>query len=874
MKFAYGGIDFLLLWLIPAAMLAFVLLRARRASRAELLIRFLTISAILIAILQPYVEHREEFSKALLLLDISDSMDDAVSQELLNRVRSMSGQGLEVNILPFAGTAADLPVADDLSPYRKLKERYSSLNIGKTNVEQALRNRASVSGLNALLISDGFETLGNARNLFAELRAGSIHVFPVTPASTVRSEEHAHVAQLTAPLIAPLNKSAEIRATLVNPADSDEGGTLVVHHENQVILSSFITVPAGRSVVVNARSDPSKEGIKEITATFRPDSGFPVSMRTIYLSSETPEKILLVSGTREDERFLAPLLSRESFQLKALAETEAENLPPLSDFGVVIFNNVSRVQLPDDTPRRVEQYVQNGGGFVMVGGERSFGLGEYRHTEIESVLPVRLLPPQSKQKRLNIAVELVVDKSKSMAEDNRVEFVKDAAREVVRNLKDDDLFGVTAFDTSPFVAVPLGVVSQIKHMAIDRISIIFPHGKTNLLPAMAHARDSLEKAAAGRKHMIILTDGDLPDSGPHYVEFVRQMRFSGITVSTVLIGPEFDRLLRQMGDAGGGAFYSTNDPQALPRIFLRDVKVRSGEETMKEQQEFEVRKGPGTLQSTTLKAFPPLSGFVQTQQKESANQELVITSQTQPQSYPLLSSWIFGKGRSVAFTSDANGRWSKSWIEWTKFRQFWDEVISSAKPGIKDRAERPQFDLRYGMEGGSLVIDAVLINSVPGTELTADLVFPDSTTRSVEFRNTAKARFRSEIRDPLPGRYEFRGRAGDAALTPVAFEISGEYFGEKKGKGFNVPLLEALAGESGGRVNPLYQDIKASKVEKVEKQDLSVPFIMLAFALFALEIAWRELWEYRKRVLVRKRTPRTPHGLKPLIQRKRKSPAA
>lgn len=874
MKFAYGGIDFLLLWLIPAALLAFVLLRARRASRVGLLIRFLTITVILIAILQPYIEHRSEFSKALLLLDISDSMDEAVSQELLERVRSMREQGLEINILPFAGSTADAPVPDDSASYRKLREKWSSLNIGETNLEDALRSQASISGLNALLISDGFETLGNIRNLFPELREESVHVFPVMPASSVRSEEHAHVAQLSAPLIAPLNKSAEIRATLINPADSDEGGTLVIQHDNQVISSSFIQVPAGRSVVVNAQSDPSKEGIKEVTATFRPNSGFPVSTRTIYLSSETPEKILLVNGTSEDGRFLGPVLSQESFQLKSLAETEADNLPPLSDYGVVIFNNVSRVQLPADAPQRVEQYVQNGGGFVMVGGERSFGLGEYRQTEIESVLPVRLLPPQSKQKRLNIAVELVVDKSKSMAEDNKVEFVKDAAREVVRNLKDDDLLGVTAFDTSPFVAVPLGVIGQIKQMAMDRISIIFPHGKTNLLPAMAQARDSLEKAAAGRKHMIILTDGDLPDSGPHYVEFVRQMRFSGITVSTVLIGPEFDRLLRQMADVGGGAFYNTSDPQALPKIFLRDIKVRSGEETMKEQQEFEVRKGSGTLQSTSLKAFPSLFGFVQTQPKESANQELVLTSQAQPQNSPLLSSWTFGKGRSIAFTSDANGRWSKSWIEWPKFRQFWDEIISSAKPGLKDRAERPQFDLRYGMEGGSLILDATLINAVPGTDLTADLVYPDSKTRSVEFRNTAKARFRAEIRDPLPGRYEFRGRAGEAALTPVAFELSGEYFGEKKGRGFNVPLLEALAGESGGKVNPLYQDIKASKVEKIEKMDLSVPFIMLAFALFALEIAWRELWEYRKRVLVRKKVPRTPRGLKPLIQRKRKAPAA
>jgi len=272
MKFAFGGIDFLFLWLIPAALLCFVLLRARRSSRIELLLRFLTITAILIAILQPYIEHRSDFSKALLLLDISDSMDESTSRELLDRVRNMRSQGLEIDILPFAASRADSPVPDDASTYRKLRETWSSLNIGNTNLEAALQSEGSVTGLNVLLLSDANETQGNVRNLFPLLEEGRVHVFPVMPASSIRTEEHTHLAQLTAPLVAPLNRSADIRATLVNPAASDEGGTLTIQHDNKVISSSYVEVPAGKSMVVNALSDPSKEGIKEVTALFRPDS--------------------------------------------------------------------------------------------------------------------------------------------------------------------------------------------------------------------------------------------------------------------------------------------------------------------------------------------------------------------------------------------------------------------------------------------------------------------------------------------------------------------------------------------------------------------------------------------------------------------------
>ena len=872
MKFAFGGLDFLLLWFIPAVLLFFLLLRAKRASRLELLLRFLTITSVIIAILQPYTEKRTEYSRALLLLDVSDSMDDSSAEDLLRRVREFESRGLELDILPFAAAAGQGYFEDsEALPFRRIRERSSALNIGETNVEEALRSNALVSGINVLMLSDGNETRGNVRSALSDIRNRGLHIFPLLPADSRRSEEHTGIAQLSAPLIAPLNQSAEIRATLSNPSRLKEAGSLTVEHDGKTVLLANVELQPGAETVYTALSDPSKEGIREVTATFRPiDPAFPVSARTIYLSGEMREKVLLISGTPEDARFLQPVFSDQAYQLTALTESGAENLPELRDFAVVILNNAARSQLPDDGPETIERYVENGGALIMIGGERSFGLGDYRQTPVENALPVNLLPPQAKQKRLNIAVELVVDKSKSMAEENKVEFVKDAAREVVRNLKEDDLLGVTAFDTSPFVAVPLGPVGRIREMAADRISIIFPHGKTNLLPAMAQARKSLENAQAGRKHMIVLTDGDLPDSGPHYVELVRQMRFSGITLSTVLIGPEFDRLLRQMADVGGGAFYNTNDPQALPRIFLRDVKVRSGEETMKEQQEFEVRKGPGNIESTSLRAFPLIHGFVQTQPKEQANLELVVGSPGQTPFYPLLASWSYGKGRSLAFTSDANGRWSRGWIEWPKFREFWEELVTRVQPTLKERAENVKFDLRYGLEGASLMLDLTLITSAPGAQPSAELIFPDGKQRTVEFENTAKGRFRCEIQEPLPGKYELRGTAGEKKLTPVAFELSGDLFGEKKGRGFNRPLLETLAGTSGGRINPTFEEIKSSRGEKVERNELSVFFIILALILLALEIAWRETLQQRKLVRFRRKTPRTPRGLRPLLNQKPK----
>jgi hypothetical protein len=98
------------------------------------------------------------------------------------------------------------------------------------------------------------------------------------------------------------------------------------------------------------------------------------------------------------------------------------------------------------------------------------------------------------------------------------------------------------------------------------------------------------------------------------------MRFVGITVSTVMVGNEVDDgFLAQMAQAGGGAFYQTNDPANLPKVFLSDVKVASGERTLRESPDMVVRPGPDPLVSVKIDSFPTLRGFTETKERERAD---------------------------------------------------------------------------------------------------------------------------------------------------------------------------------------------------------------------------------------------------------------
>lgn len=842
-----SSMGFLLLLIgLSLAFIAIVYVRVKnpRQLPGGMLLRLMLIAVLGLVLSEPYSEEVSSHSKALALLDISDSVDESVAQSLLDRARDMNSEDLEISFLPFAKQTGKVPLlVGEAGSFSRVKSAWSKLDIGATDLQSALEQALSGGVGNVLLLTDGQETAGSFKKLLPQLRTSGKRIFPLFPKNESDTKSGVfRVSNLYAPLIAAAQKSVDVRVSVANTTNKTHTGTLEVKHDTKVILTQKVKVEPGKELLVVAPSDPSQEGIKEITATLTPDeSEYPSSAQTIFISGEMREKILLVSGSQEDERFLQEALRSQAYQLDTVVATEQAGIfKDPSRYSVIILNNASLPQIGKGNASMLKHYVEDGGGFVMIGGNRGFGLGGYIDTAIEDILPVKLVPPQREEKRLNIAVELVLDKSRSMAEGNKIEFAKEAARETVRNLKDEDYIGVIGFDSSPFLLVPLGQLGSIRQMADERIGRLFPTGKTNLLPAMDEARRSLMRVNAGRKHVIILTDGQISDSGPHYLELVKQMRLVGITVSTVMLGSDAaDGLLPSMAEYGGGAYYQTSDPRSLPRIFLADMKVASGERTMKEEREYVVRRGTSDIKSTSLQSFPPVRGYVQTAPRNGAALELVAMSDDKAE--PLLASWNYSKGRSIAFTSDANARWSSNWVGWAKFQQFWDEVIETARGDAAQSTEVVKYDLRYYMEGQSLVLDMSVYAEAVSGQVTAEARLPDGTRRNLEFQSVSRGRFKATIEDASAGTYQLDSQIGSKRLTPVAFNLSGELFGEKKGLGFNRGLLQYLADESGGIVNPGAEELKAEGSKEIKRHELGTPLLLLALLLLMLEIFRREL---------------------------------
>ena len=831
--------------IIPFALAIAVSLRdpKGRSPRALLIatLRLLAISAIAGALAQPYQADIAPSQGTVALVDISSSMTNAQGEKLLAEAQELAAHiGAPLKVLPFAKEAKPAPQSP--SSYATLRATGASLDASATNIEAALQNAKHIRSPLVFLLSDGYESTGHA---LAAIGAGaSPRVFPLTTDGP-RDAQGISISQLFAPQVVKSQQRAEVRVTLSNPESEDSRGTLTIKHGPAQIFSKQVSLPDFADTTFTALSDANLEGLHPIVATYSwtDSTGSHSVSKTTWLSSEKRDKVLLLSGAPEDDRYLSQILRGQAYQLRSeiASQTTSASLGAPSDYRTIILNNVAANAVPSPFSEAIAPFVRSGGGLITIGGDRSYGLGGYIGSHFETLLPVKLVPPHLEKKRLNVAVQLVIDKSRSMAMDSRLEFAKSAAREVLNSLKDEDYIGVIGFDDVPFIALPISPVGNInvRNSAVERISRLYPTKKTNLFPALDEARRGMARINAGRKHVIVLTDGKLPDPGPYYFDLVKQMRVLGVTVSTVVVGNDADDgFLAQLAEVGGGSFYQTVNPENLPKIFLSDVKVASNEKSMKETQDIPVSVGPSGLQSTRLSDFPTLRGFVETLHRESAKTELIVT--TEDKAFPLLASWKVENGKVVSFTSDANGRWSSLWMQWRSINEFWSDIVESTIEQSGGARSNVDFDLRSWVEGGELVVDLSLFDDIGGASPGGTIVRPSQEKAPLSFASVSPGHYQARIPKAAPGKYVAAVTIGTATLPDVAWEISDETFSELPHFKPNMPLLQQIASRSGGLVNPDKESLSKYLEMTTTKKDLSRNFASLALLLFILELLVRE----------------------------------
>lgn len=457
-------------------------------------------------------------------------------------------------------------------------------------------------------------------------------------------------------------------------------------------------------------------------------------------------------------------LEVEAIDPSALPETDEG----MRRYDLVVLHDVGAGRVSGAARQALTRYVEDhGGGFIMIGGENSFGVGGWGGTALEKILPVRF-EGERQREQPKLALVLVIDKSGSMSAEDKLDLVKEAARATASTLDPSDEIGVIAFDSRPHVLVRLQAAQNRIRIAGD-IRRLTSGGGTNALPALREAYLQLAGSNALVKHVILLSDGQSPEGGIDAL--IGDMRDGDITVSSVGVGAGAGKdFLRRVANRGRGRFYYSLDGTDVPRIFSRETREVTRNAIVERSLLPRVAKNVQALRGLDFARAPGLRGIVPVQAKRMT--EVLLRTH---EGDALLVRGHRGLGRTAAFASDAKARWAARWLTWSGFAKFWSQIardtmrqgatlLGGARIQLSSAAERGAYRAVVDVEAPE-----GFANDLAGElEIVDPNLAPDdpARSRSVPLALSAPGRYEAELRGIEAGQRLVKAKLYDETQSP------------------------------------------------------------------------------------------------------------
>jgi Ca-activated chloride channel homolog len=185
---------------------------------------------------------------------------------------------------------------------------------------------------------------------------------------------------------------------------------------------------------------------------------------------------------------------------------------------------------------------------------------------------------ESTKERTPLNIAVVIDKSGSMAEKKKLEFVKKAVDYIIDNAGDDDYVSVVTYDDYVNVLQRSQIIRD-KFELKDKVSRLKPDGFTNLSGGMFEGYDQVDDSySRGYVNRVLLLSDGLANKGitdrRELADMVRDKnRKDGITISTFGVGNDFnENLMTDIADYGKGNYYYIKNSSDIPEIFASEMK--------------------------------------------------------------------------------------------------------------------------------------------------------------------------------------------------------------------------------------------------------------------------------------------------------------
>jgi len=650
----------------------------------------------------------------------------------------------KVGIVAFGGDAAVELAASENPVFTSIQTK---INGNFTNIEKGLKLASSLipSGdrKRIVLVTDGFENAGDAIKQARLLRQQDI-TLDVLPLSAEDNEE-VLTRGISVPENLYLNEKFEVAVKIESTVKT--AAVLKLYTDRQLAAEREIQIQKGENNFTFS-GKAEKGGMVIYTAVIEPVEDTVIKNNSISTFSyvEDTARILMVHDRDNGGSEIAKMLRNDVKLDVASPESLPVTIDDLQKYDAFIISNVSAEKFDDRFLNNLETCIQyQGKGLLVTGGENSYAPGGYYKTVLEKVLPVNM-DIRPKEEIPSLGLVLVIDKSGSMSMGqygvSKVDLAKEAAIRSTEVLNSRDMIGVIAFDSAVQWVVKTQKLNDLKGIQ-DSIGTIRAGGGTQILPPLEEAIKSLKEVDTKLKHIILLTDGQAEKTG--YELLVDDLNESGITMSTVAVGREADAMLLQaLAFGGGGRFYMTDEFTDIPKIFAKETFLAG--KTYLNNRTFTPNLKSYSEILKNLDSVPSLDGYVGTTPKNTAR--VVFSSDRDD---PVLAVWQYGLGRTAAWTSDAKGMWTSSWLGWEQSPQFWKNLVSWILPQRSGEDFSINGSLAEGM--GSIELRLPPEESSQGDEVEAVIIGPSGSKETVALQPVSPGYFKGEFKAEETGVY-------------------------------------------------------------------------------------------------------------------------
>lgn len=793
-------------------------------SRLALGLRLAILTLLILALAGARMAKNVSEQCVIFVMDVSDSIPKAQQEFALtyiNRALKEQRGNQKAGLVVFGGDAFVEVAPSNLC---KVGHIYSVPSTHQTDISQALglalASFPEQCAKKIVLLSDGNETIGKA--IEQAMLAGSDNVSIDTVSIAGSRPREVLLDKLICPSTVKIGEPFDLKIIAVSKRPAL--AKLRILRNGSPAGQKVVDLAKGKNVFTFTQAI-TQAGSYEYRAVIETNEDtYPENnVALAYTMVRGKPKVLYIEGQSVQGKYLANALRASDVEVE-LRDCSGipGNLADLSEYDAIIFSDVPAWNMTPEQMEMIKSGVKDLGiGFTMIGGEQSFGAGGFFDTPIEQVLPVDMSIRKTKVLP-SLSVVIVMDKSGSMAAPEggytKIELANNAAASVVKLLQPIDHVGIVVCHDFPVVAVPLRPATNKKPIYAEIETIRAEGGGIYAVPSLRIAYSMLKNAPTRQKHVILLADGDDVDDASGVPGLAATMAKRKITISTVAFGEGKDvTALKTSALVGHGYFYLAKYARDLKAIFTKDVMTVSKSLAIEEPFTPRMDRSAPELAGIGLNGVPPLLGYIATSPKPAAR-----VSAVSHKNDPVLATWQYGLGRSVAFTSDCKARWSARWLTWNDYNKFWAQVIRSTLR--KSTQSNFQATVEVFGSTGHVVIDAVdeTGNFINMLKFTGSVIGPDLKSRNITIEQTGPGRYEGTFDARQIGNYVVsivkqestahqvdNSSAGDqlselsrSASAPEVNVVSIPYPLEYKDIAPNTGLLRMLAKQTSGQFNP------------------------------------------------------------------------